>query len=323
MKVATSSVLLALAAAAAAAPAPASSADYPSRPIRIVAVDPAGGPLDRLLRQLGTRLSTATGQPVIVDNRPGGEGVIGLEACARAPGDGYTLCGVSAGPASITPNLRKLPIDLATDVVPLTPMVSVAAVIYANPKVPASNLRELLALAKDRKSALTYASFGNGSVPHLVFEWIKAKSGADILHVPYQGAAPALTAVIAGNTDLGLIAAGAANTLLQSGKVKPIAVQGHGRSALMPEVPTLSEQGLPYDLVTWFGLLAPKGVPDEIREKIAAQVAAIIRSPEFKSELDQNGYTPFTLRPREFADYLAKERKRYSQVISEARIKIE
>lgn len=321
MKFAISSVLIAL--AAAAAPAPASSADYPSRPIRIVAVDPAGGPLDRLLRQVGSRLSTATGQPVIVDNRPGGEGVIGLEACARAPGDGYTFCGVSAGPASIMLNLRKLSIDPASDLVPLTPMVSVAAVVYANPKLPASNLRELLALAKDRQGALTYASFGNGSVPHIVFEWMKAKSGADILHVPYQGAAPALTAVMAGNTDLGLIAAGAASTLLQSGKLKPIAVQGQGRSALMPEVPTLGEQGLPYDLVTWFGLLAPKGVSDEIRDKIAAQVAAIIRSPEFKSELDQNGYTPFTLRPREFADYLAKERKRYGQVISEARIRIE
>lgn len=295
--------------------------NYPSKPLRILVIDPAGGALDRLTRVMANKLSANIDQPVVIENRPGGEGVIGLQACARSAPDGYTFCALSSGPVSILPVLKKLPIDPVTDLSLVTPMVTVSAVLYGSASLQAANVKELIALAKKTPGGLSYASFGNGSVPHIVFEYLKAKAGIDMLHVPFQGAAPAMNALLSGTTDLSYVSMGVVNELVQAGKLKAFAASGSTRANLMPAVGTFAEQGIPYDPVTWFGLASPKDVPKAISERIASEVSHIVNSAEFKPELEKNAFQPFTLKPREFSEYVAKERKRMAEIINDARVK--
>lgn len=288
----------------------------PSKPLRVILSDGAGGPMDRLTRALGVRLSEKLRQPVIVENRPGAAGMIGMEACSKAPNDGQTFCGFAVAQLSVTPNLQKVPIDPLRDITPVSPLARSAGVIYVNPKLAASDMKELLALAKARPGALTYASFGNGTIPHILMEWIKRETGTDLLHVPFRDAPSAMNAVIGGTVDVGYFALGSALPQIKARRIKPVAVIASGRSTSLPEVPTLKESGMNFFLETWFGLFAPKDTPAALRDALAAEVVQVLGEPEFKStQLDSQSMEVFTLSPADFASFLRTEKDKVSRFI--------
>jgi len=308
--------ILTLSAAAAAGQA------YPTKPIRIITPDSAGGVVDILTRAVAMRLGERLKQPVIIENRPGADGMIGMDACARASGDGYTFCSVSIAWMSVVPNMRKVPFDPLKDVVPITPMVRSSGLIYVHPNVPASNLKELVALAKSKPGALTYASFGNGSIAHLVMESLKQQTDTDMLHIPHQGGPRAINAVMAGEVQVGYFALGPVVQLVKSGRVKPIAAYRTTRSALLPDVPTIAEQGYEPILKTWFGIVAPKGIPGAIAQTITAELTRIVNDAEFREKaIEPQGFEPFTLPSSEFATMLQEERQQMIKLIKDRNIK--
>lgn len=288
----------------------------PSKPLRVILSDGAGGPMDRLTRALGVRLSEKLRQPVIVENRPGAAGMIGMEACSKAPNDGLTFCGFAVAQLSVTPNLQKVAVDPLRDIAPISPIARSAGVLYVNPKLPANDMKGLLALAKARPGALTYASFGNGTIPHLLLEWIKRETGTDLLHVPFRDAPSAMNAVIGGTVDVGYFALGSAMPQIKAQRIKPIAVIAGNRAPGLPEVATLKESGLNFFLETWFGLFAPKDTPAALREALAAEVVQVLGEPEFRStQLDAQAMEVFTLPPAEFAAFLRTEKDKVSRFI--------
>ena len=288
----------------------------PSKPLRVILSDGAGGPMDRLTRALGVRLSEKLRQPVIVENRPGAAGMIGMEACSKAPNDGLTFCGFAVAQLSVTPNLQKVAVDPLRDIAPISPIARSAGVLYVNPKLPANDMKGLLALAKARPGALTYASFGNGTIPHLLLEWIKRETGTDLLHVPFRDAPSAMNAVIGGTVDVGYFALGSAMPQIKAQRIKPIAVIASNRAPGLPEVATLKESGLNFFLETWFGLFAPKDTPTALREALAAEVVQVLGEPEFRStQLDAQAMEAFTLPPAEFAAFLRTEKDKVSRFI--------
>jgi len=288
----------------------------PGRPMHLILSDAPGGPVDRLTRAISVRLSERLKQPVIVENRPGADGMIGMDACSKASNDGHTFCGFAVAQLSITPNIKKVSIEPLTDVTPITPLARSAGIIYVNPKLPAANLKELIALAKSRPGALTYASFGNGTIPHVLLEWIKRETGTDMLHVPFKDAPSAVNAVIGGTVDVGYFALGNAIPQVKAGRLKPIVVIANSRSSALPEVPTLKESGLNFFLETWFGLFAPKGTPESLRDGLAVEVTKIMNDPEFKaSNADAQALEVFTLTPPEFAAFLRSEKEKVVRFI--------
>jgi tripartite-type tricarboxylate transporter receptor subunit TctC len=292
------------------------SQSLPSKPLRVILSDGAGGPLDRLTRALGVRLSEKLRQPVIVENRPGAAGMIGMEACSKAPNDGHTFCGFAVAQLSVTPNLQKVAVDPLRDITPVSPLARSTGVIYVNPKLAVGDIKELLALAKARPGALTYASFGNGTIPHILMEWIKRETGTNLLHVPFRDAPSAMNAVIGGTVDVGYFALGSALPQIKARRVKPLAVIASGRTASLPEVPTLKESGLNFFLETWFGLFAPKDTPATLREALAAEVAQVLAEPEFKgTQVDAQAMEVFTLAPTDFAAFLKNEKDKVSRFI--------
>lgn len=288
----------------------------PSKPMHVILSDGAGGPMDRLTRAVGARLTDRLRQPVIVENRPGAAGMIGMEACSKAPNDGLTFCGFAVAQLSVTPNLQKVAIDPLRDILPITPLARSAGVIYVNPKIPANDLKDLLALAKARPGTLTYASFGNGTIPHLLMEWIKHETGTDMLHVPFRDAPSALNAVIGGTVDVGYFALGTALPQIKAQRIKPVVIVASGRSAALPNVATLKENGLNFFLETWFGLFAPKDTPTALREALAAEVVKVLAEPEFRAaQLDAQAMESFTMSPADFAGFLRNEKDKVSRFI--------
>ncbi len=275
-------VLLALAAAASVASS-ASAQSFPTKPVRIIVPFPAGGGVDVLIRAVAAELSTKWGQPVIVDNRGGAGGLIGADVVAKAAPDGYTL--LATINQTVTSNrflYRSLPYDPDHAFAPISIMVRSDQFLVANPSVPANDLRGLVALAKSGKERLAYGSFGSGSQPHLLFELLKAEEHLDIVHVPYKGVAPSITALVGGDIQLSTASAGVGGELMRAGKIKPLAVAGKQRSPQFPNVPTTAEQGHPELLATtWYALLGPAGMNPSVIDRISSDVAAILKQPQF------------------------------------------
>ena len=256
---------------------------YPVKPVRIVVPFPPGGGVDVLIRAVAAELSNLWRQPVIVDNRAGAGSLIGAEAVARAAPDGYTL--LATINQTLTSNrflYKSMPYDPDTSFTPVSLMTTSDQFLIANPAVQAKDLRELVALARTRPGKLAYGSFGNGSQPHMVFELLKARSGIDLIHIPYKGVAPAMTALVGGEIQLGTGSAGVAGELLRAGRLKALAVAGSKRSALFPDVPTTAELGFPeLRAAVWYALVAPAGTPEPVITRIAADVKAVLSRPDF------------------------------------------
>ena len=298
---------------------------FPTKPIRIVVPFPPGGPADVLARTVGDRIAAALGQPVVVDNRPGAGGNIGMELVAKAAPDGHTLALAPAGNLTVNPSLyRNVPYDVGRDFAPVTVIAAVPNVLVVNPQVPAKDLAELIAYAKANPGKLNYSSPGPGSGAHLAGELLKSSAGIDIVHVPYSGIAPAVTAVIAG--DVQLMFAGAPSALPQvaGGKLRALAVASPKRIASAPALPTLSEAGLPgFDVTSWYSIVAPAATPPAVVERLQKEIARALTSPDVKAKLTGIGAEPIANTPEEFAAMMRVETAKWSKIVKDANIKVE
>ena len=276
-------LLIALVSVASVATAPAGAQGFPLKPVRIVVPFPPGGGVDVLIRAVAVELSARWGQPVIVDNRSGAGGVIGSDNVAKAAPDGYTL--LATINQTVTSNrflYRSLPYDPDHAFTPISIMVRSDQFLVANPQLAADDLRGLIALAKSGKQKLAYGSFGGGSQPNLIYELLKSDEKLDIVHVPYKGVAPAITALMAGDIQLSTASAGVGASLIRAGKIKALAVAGKQRSSQLPEVPTTAEQRHPELLATvWYAVLGPAGMSPALAQRINTDISAVLRQPAF------------------------------------------
>jgi tripartite-type tricarboxylate transporter receptor subunit TctC len=294
--------------------APASRAqDYPTRPVRIVVGFPPGASGDLAARTIGGRLSQMLGQQFIIDNRPGASSNIAAEFAARAPKDGYTLfLGTVANVvnAAITPNLT---FDFSKDFAPVGLAAIVPVMLVVHPSTGVNSVQELVALAKTRPGAMFYASSGVATTPHLAGALLNARAGVNLVHVPYQGAPPAVTDLLAGRTQVMFSSAATVMPHVTAGTLKALAWAASKRSDIAPDLPTVAEVGLPdLDASIWFGLMAPAGTPQDIVDKLAHDLNAALKSPELLSSLKRQGYEALGGTPRDFSRYIDAELKKWT-----------
>lgn len=303
----------------------AQAQEYPARIVRIVVPYPAGGGLDALARAIGQPFFKASGRPVLVDNKPGANGMIGVEYVAKSAPDGYTLL-LTESAFVVNPSLySKVPYDPFGDFAPITGLVIHGPVLVANPTSPVTSVRELIKLAKSKPGELTYASFGIGSSVHLIMEMLQAQAGIKLRHIPYKGAAPALVDVAAGHVDMMFTSFGAAQSLWKADKVRILAVSSANRSRQYPEVPTVAEAGLPeFEAASWLALFAPAGTPREFINAINAEVRKILSDPAFRAQnLAPQGFEPFLTSPERLLEYLKADALKWARVVREAKVKLE
>ncbi|MBX3604333.1 MAG: tripartite tricarboxylate transporter substrate binding protein [Piscinibacter sp.] len=301
-----------------AAPALA-QAGYPDRPIRIVVPYPPGGFNDTLARTVGAKLQAAWGQSVVIENRPGGATVIGIDAAAKAPADGYTLL-ITPFSFAVNPFIfAKLPYDSQKDFAPITLAATTANLLVVPASVPIGSVKELVAMAKAKPGGLSYASTGIGSSNHLSMEKFKQMAGVDITHVPYKGSAPAVTDLIGGQVQV--MFDNISNVLphVKSGKLKVLAVTTPQRSPLVPDVPTVSEAGVPgYEVGVWFGIAAPAGTPKPIIDKLNGEIVKILHMPDVKEKFSAQGVDSVGSSVDQFVAHLNAQRAMWSKVVRDA-----
>ena len=316
---------LALVALAAPVSPAALAQAYPSKPIRIIVPSPPGDGSDLMARAIGDKLATAWNATVIVDNRVGAGGRVGAEAAAKSAPDGYTLIMGNAGSHGINAALyADLPYDIERDFAPVTQVMRSPNVLVVTPGVPAANVRELIALFKANPGKYSYGSGGNGSSAHLSAELFKSIAGVDVVHVPYKGASPALTDVMAGRIVMFIGNLPPAMPLIKAGSVRPLAVTTAQRSPLVPDLPTLAESGLPgYETVAWFGLFAPAGTPTEIVARLQAEVARILREPDIRERIAFLGGEPVGNKPEEFAVIVKGDVAKWRKVVKDANVHVD
>ena len=320
IRLAARALICALLAAGAAGAQP-----YPVKPVRMIVAFPAGGGSDIVGRALAQQLTELLGQPVVVDNRGGAGGIIGTELGARAAPDGYTLTVGSSGGFAITPHLNpKLPYHPVKDFAPVGLFTRLTFVLDVHPSVPAKSVNELIALARAQPGRLNFGSSGHGATAHLATELFMSLTRVKMTHVPYKGAAPAMTGVIAGEVDVLFDSMPTTLPHARSGKLRPLAVTTLQRSALLPQLPTLDEAGVKgYELASWFWLFAPADTPRAVIEKLNAAVNAAARRPEMKERLLGQGAEPLSGTPEDLAAYLRRELDKYGKIIREAGVRAE
>ncbi len=314
----------AVACAVFAAPALAQS-DYPNKSIKIIVGFPPGQATDVIARLLAEKLTTVLGQPVVVDNKPGQGGSIGAAAAAKSPADGYTMLLSATAPLATNPNLYKdLPYEPVRDFAPITLVTNLPFVLVARPGLPVTNIRDLVALAKAQPGKLTFASSGNGSTSHLSMEMFKTATGTDFRHIPYKGSPQAFTDVIAEQVDVVFDTAVYALPQVRAGRVKLLAVASSKRSALIPDVATIAEQGVPgYDSGAWLGALFPAGTPSAIVNRLNAEIIKIVRTPDMSERLNKLGGEPLSSTPEEFSAHIKSELRKWGKAVVDAGVKIE
>jgi tripartite-type tricarboxylate transporter receptor subunit TctC len=305
--------------------APAFAQDFPSRPVRIVVPFAAGGGVDILTRALAQPLGERLGQQVIVDDKPGAGGNLGVDAVAKAPADGYTLVMATTGTHTINPGLYpKLPFDAERDFKPVTLIASVPNLLVVNPALGVDSAAALVALAKSKPGALSFASFGNGASNHLSGEMLKSLTGIDVAHVPYKSAPQAVTDLMAGQTAFAFVNTPLALPHVRSGKLKALAVTGAKRSAATPEFPTMQEAGVPGFVVeSWYGLMAPAGTPDAVIARLHKETLAVLATNEVREFFAKQGADVVTSSPAEFAAMVRTERARWADVIRTSGAKVD
>ena len=297
---------------------------YPNRPIKMVVASAAGGILDTVGRLVATGIGASTGQNVVVENRAGAGGILGTEVVAKAPPDGYTIGKVATSHA-INPSLYpKMPYDTLKDFVPVSHTVNLTNVLVVHPSVPASTVQELIALAKAKPRSLTFGSAGNGQSNHLSGEIFKMMAGIDMLHVPYKGSAPALVDVVAGSTSMMFVDILSAMPHVKTGRLKALGVTGFKRSPAAPDLPTISEQGLPqFNGSTWLGLVAPAGTPADVVAKLSAETSKALNAPEVRDRLLAQGVEPVGSTPAQFTAHIETEMQRYAAAIKASGAKVD
>ena len=307
------------------AAAPAHAQTFPSKPIRMVVHFPAGGPTDLVARLLGQKMSETWGQQVLVDNRPGAGGVVGVDTVVRSAPDGYSLLFATSGSMSITPAIgRKVPYNVFTDLAPISLVVINPQILVLHPSVPASNVRELIKLAKAKPGQINYASVGVGSPQHLGGEMLKSMTGIDMVHIPYKGTAPAVTDLLAGQVSLMFNSMPSVLPHVRAGRLKAIAVSTSRRSAAVPDIPTVAEAGVPgFNYATWYGLFAPAATPKDVIAKLNAETVRIMNDKAVAQRLLHDGAEPAAGTPEQLAQYQRAEYEQWKKTIAAANLRIE
>jgi len=295
----------------------ASAQPYPNRPIKLIVADSAGGAPDQLGRLLAQKLSDGLGQQVVVDNRAGAGGALGAEMAAKSAPDGYTLLLTTTAIYAILPNLRKnLPYDPVKDFVPISRIATASNVLVVNNELPAKDIAELIKLAKEKPGALNYASAGVGTPAHLAGEMLNLLADIKVVHVPYKGAAPALTDVIAGNAQYIITSPIAAGAHMTGGRVRALATTGSERNPSLPALPTIGDTVPGYEITQTWGIVVPAGTPPDIAAKLNAEIVRVMSQADVKDKVLATGATPAGDSQAAFETYMAKERQRLGEVIT-------
>jgi tripartite-type tricarboxylate transporter receptor subunit TctC len=306
-----------------AAPA-ADAQDYPARPVRLVVPFAPGGPVDIVARITAQKLTETLKQQVIVDNRAGAGGNIGVEVVSRSAPDGHVLLMGANGPISINPSLyKKLPVDPDKDLAPVSIVATSAMILVVHPSLPVGSVKQLVALARARPGAVTYASAGSGSTAHLSSELFKSMARIELLHVPYKGAGPALVDLVAGQVQTMITAVSTTLPYVKAGRLKPLGVSSEKRQPLLPDVPAIGEQLRGYEVNTWYGVFAPAGTPRPVVDKLNQTLARIFATPDARAKIAAVGAGAFTNSPEQFAQAISRERAKWAKIIVESDIRAE
>jgi tripartite-type tricarboxylate transporter receptor subunit TctC len=320
----TSALAACVAAAAALAAGVAGAQPYPVKPLRIIVPFPPGGATDILGRYIAQKLGETLGQQALVDNRPGANGTLGLDLGAKAPPDGHTLVIGQTGNLTISPNLTRVPYDPLKDFAPITLLVASPHVIAVHPSLPAKNLKDLVALARSKPGALNYASTGSGSAGHLGVELLKKTTKMNVVHVPYKGAVPGFTDLVAGHVAMMFTSVMSTQSFAKAGRVRMLAVGSAQRSPSAPDVPTIAESGYPgFEVTTWWGLLGPAAMPKEIVARLNSEAVKIMASQDARDRIGALGADLVTTTPDQFAQRIRKEHAVWAQAIKESGAKVD
>ena len=300
--------------------ATARAQDYPTRPIRIIA---GGGP-DVLARLVADRLTEALGQPVFVEPRTGGAGIVAGDTVAKAAADGHTLL-LSTGSYPVTQALQpRMPFDFLQDLTPVAILAASTSILVVNNELPAHSLKELVALSRAQPGRLNYASSGNGTRPHLSFELLREAAGMPVVHIPYKFLAPAVQDVVAGQVQMAFVPAPSALPLVKAGRLRALAVSGRARYAALPGVPTVAEQGYPgFAIIGWNGIHAPARTPAAVLERLAGEIGRIVALPDVQGRIEAAGFEPVRMGRAEFVDFVAADAALSARIIREAHIKVD
>jgi tripartite-type tricarboxylate transporter receptor subunit TctC len=298
---------------------------YPDKPVRLIVPLSAGSAVDTLARIPAQKLSEMWGQQIVVDNRVGANGIIGTEAAAKAPPDGYTLVLTNDAALATSPALYpKLPYDPLRDFAPITLAASIPVILVVHSSFPAMTLTQLIQEAKSRPGQIHYASAGNGSAQHVPMEMLKQAAGIDLVHVPYKGLAPALNDVVGGQVPLMFAGMSGALPHVKTGRIRALAVGSAKRSSAMPDLPTVSEAGVPgFDYAAWAGFLAPAGTPPAIIEKLNADLTKVLGLPEVREKLTALGFEISPGRPAELGEMIRREMAKVAKVVKESGMKVD
>ncbi len=298
--------------------------DYPSRPVRIIVPFGAGGPTDVFTRAISEELRKSLGEPFVLENRPGAGTIIGSEAAAKSPPDGYTLLMVSATQTTTETLVPNKSFKLLRDFVPVGSLLTSELVMVVHPSVPVSNVKEFIALAKSKPGVLNYASSGVGSNYHMAGELFKNLTGTDIQHVPYKGSAGARNDIISGQVQMMFDSIPTMAQMVQAGRVKALGTTGKTRSPILPDVPTLSEAGIPgYEASVWIGVMAPAGTPQPIVERLNHAMNNILLRPDVRAAWEGQGAEPMAMTPEQFGTHVGSEIDKWAKIIRANAIKSE
>lgn len=313
-----------LAIAVLACACPPSGYAYPDKPVRLLLPYPPGAGSDAIARLLAQKLSENIGQQVVVDNRGGAGGNIGMEMAAKAPPDGYTIMLALTSQLVINPSLfAKLPYDPVKDYAPITLVGSAPYVLVVHPALPANSVRELISLAKSRPGSITFASAGNGSGAHLATELLKSMTGIELIHVPYKGAGPALPDLIAGQVQMMFATHAATGQHVRAGRLRAIAVTTAQRSPALPDLPAVAETLPGYDSAVWYGLLAPARTPPQIIAQLNSETRRVLALPEVRTRLALDAFEPVGSTPEYLAGYIKSELAKWAKVVKQSGAKID
>src|SRR5262245_15367114 len=308
---------------AALAPHP-SHAQYPDKPIRLLLPFPAGGTVDLVARLLTAQMAEEFGRPFVIENKAGAGGVIATDATAKAAPDGYTLLLTTPNHTINAALNSKLPYDTEKDIVPIAIVAEVPEMLVSHPRAPFHSFAGFVDYARKNPGKLNYASAGNGTLPHLTMELLLRRTGIEVAHIPYRGAAPAMTDLLAGQVQLKMDTYATASQLVADGRLRALAFASRERSGLMPDVPTVAEMGLPgYEGILWIGMVAPAGVPKPVIDKLAAAVQRAVRAPALAERLKRDGVEPVGSTPQAFGEVIARETKEWRALAQAARISLE
>jgi len=304
--------------------APAAAQKYPERPVRVVVAYPPGGPTDLIARLVAQKLSESMGEQFIIDNRGGGNGIIGTDIVAKSQPDGYTVLFGTSSLASNGSLYPQLPYDAATDLSPISLTASTPYFLVVNAGLPVASVQELIALAKEKPGQLNFASAGNGAGTHLAGEMFNLEAGVKLVHVPYRGTGPAVTDLVGGRVQVMFVGLPAVIEHVKAGKLRLLAVAEPKRSALMPDLPTVAEAGVPgYESSAWFGFFGPAGMPLTKRSRLAEEMIRLMQGEELRDRIVALGAVPLWSTPEEFEAYFGKEQVRYERLIKEADITLQ